>query len=228
MPQHSVDSPDSDSRNAPTLDDGGFHAPEEARALVDAEAFDASSEEYAQDFAEWVEGRRTQMATRWGALVAQRTGRTDEPLDPLLKRFFDLTLQLLPACLGPYRSQFIPLFRTLAELYGSMGATRGLAAGEIIEEVQLLREVLIRRLFAEPPAFRRAPVLLREILRLNRMVDRAVTFASVGHTDAMFFSLFQGSGIPAQLTEELRAELSEQFDAIEAEASDLQRILSQQ
>ncbi len=188
--------------------------------------FDPSSESYVRDFAAWVAERRAHLAGRWGALVAQRLGRPDVPLDPLLERFFDLTLQLLPGCLGPYRSQFVPLFRQLAELYGSVGATRGLAAGEIIEEMQLLREVLIRRLFSEPPPVRRAPVLLREILRLNRMVDRGVTFASVGHTDAMFFALFQGSGIPAQLTDEVREEITDQFDEIEGEAKELLRILS--
>jgi hypothetical protein len=39
-----------------------------------------------------------------------------------------------------------------------------------------------------------------------------VTHASVGHTDALFFSLFEGSGIPeapptAELVDELRQEL---------------------
>lgn len=198
------------------------------RSVLDEAEFDGSSEAYASDFADWVEGRRLSMADRWGTLVAQRTGRTETPVDPLLARFYNLWLQLLPGCLGPYRSQFVPLFRNLAELYGSVGAARGLAAGEIIEEVQILRDVLIRRLFAEPPPFRRAPVLLREILRLNRMVDRSVTYASVGHTDAMFFSLFQGSGVPAVLTRDVREEIGEQLDDIEQEARQLLSILSRQ
>lgn len=229
MPRHKpANSPENDP---PVKVDGAELSgalAEEGRALVEAEDFDASSETYARDFTEWVNSRRSEISARWGTLVAQRTGPSYESVDPLLARFYDLFLRLLPACLGPYRSQFVPLFRTLAELYGSVGAARGLAAGEIIEEVQILRDLLIRRLFAEPPQFKRAPVLLREILRLNRMVDRSVTYASVGHTDAMFFTLFQGSGVPAVLSDELREELNEQLDEIEKDSEELLRILSRQ
>jgi hypothetical protein len=229
MPQHTTaNSPEKDPSVAVDGDELGGALTEESQVLVDTAEFDAASETYASDFTDWVDSRRTEIAVHWGTLVAQRTGRSYEPVDPLLARFYDLCLRLLPACLGPYRSQFVPLFRTLAELYGSVGAARGLAAGEIIEEVQILRDLLIRRLFAEPPRFKRAPVLLREILRLNRLVDRSVTYASVGHTDAMFFTLFQGSGVPAVLSDELRGELNEQLDEIEKDTKELLRILSRQ
>jgi len=172
-------------------------------------------------FSAWLAERAAPVAMRWAGGVAQRQDGMDPRWQSLLQQFFDLTLQIMPKCLGPLRTQFLPIFRRLAELYGSVGAMRGLAAGEIIEEVQLLRELLIRQLFSDPPAARSPSLLLREVVRLNRLVDREVTYASVGHTDAMFFALFQGSGAPAQLDETVLSEIEEQLREIRDECDAL-------
>lgn len=168
----------------------------------------------AREFTRWLRRHTDEVARRWRAGIAQRADGLDAVSEALLARFLDLTLLLLPGCLGPLKAQFEPIFRRLAELYGSVGAMRGLAAGEVIEEWQLLRELLIRRVFAEPPDVGSPSLFLREILRLNRLVDRGVTYASVGHTDAMFFALFQGSGAPAQLDEHLLSEVEDQLQEI--------------
>jgi len=55
---------------------------------------------------------------------------------------------------------------------------------------------------------------LREVLRLNRAIDQLVTYTSVGHTDALFFALFQGSGVPERLSDDVRYELRTQLGAI--------------
>ncbi len=139
-------------------------------------------------------------------------------INGLLDEFLELLVSFLPGVLGPYRDQVDPVWRQAAELFGATAARRGLAAGEVIEEFQILREAVIRLLYQEPPVAGRARMSLRDVLRLNRAIDRGVTHASVGHTDALFFSLFEGSGIPdspppAELVREVRAQL----DAFRAE-----------
>ena len=177
------------------------------------------------DFALWLNNRREVLVGRWLADVGARLDRPDPAVLHLLREFYEVTLQLLAGSFGPYRPQFEPILRQVAELYGSLGAKRSLAAGEIIEEVQVLREALIRLLFTDPPRGRGPALLLREILRLNRVVDGVVTFASVGHTDALFFALFRGSGAPEALTPELLEEIHDQLSGLRRESDRLMGIL---
>ncbi len=134
--------------------------------------------------------------------------------DGLLEEFLGLLVGMLPTVLGPHRDQAEPLWIRAAELFGATAARRGLAAGEVIEEFQILREAVIRFLYQEPPVSGGARLSLRDVLRLNRAIDRGVTHASVGHTDALFFALFEGSGIPdtppnGRLVDEVRSQLDE-------------------
>lgn len=174
------------------------------------------------DLGGWMGEHASVLASRWLLDVDARAGGLDPEAKALLGEFYDELLTLLPACLGPYRTQVEPYWRQCAELYGSVGAMRGLAAGEIIDEFQLLREATIRLMFVTPPSVRGTPMLLREILRLNRIIDRGVTFANVGHTDALFFALFHGSGAPSSLSTEQLAEVRDQLATIR---SDVRRIL---
>lgn len=147
-------------------------------------------------------------------------------VEELLAGFLDLFLGVLPLTLGPLRSPAETLWVQTAELFGSFAAQRGLAAGEVIEEFQILREAVIRLLWASPPVDEPSRVALREVLRLNRVIDRGVTHASVGHTDVLFFALFQGSGVPETLTDDLRYEIREQLRALESEADILRQTLA--
>jgi hypothetical protein len=52
---------------------------------------------------------------------------------------------------------------------------------------------------------------------LNRFLDSGVTHASIGHTDGLFFALFEGSGVSTVPTAKLVAELDEQLECIEVE-----------
>lgn len=135
-------------------------------------------------------------------------------LEELLDFFMDLFLDLLPGLMGPYREQLDPLWNQTAELFGSMACNRGLAAGEAVEEAQILREGILRILYQDPPLTPAGAMGLREVLRLNRAVDQLVTYTSVGHTDALFFALFQGSGVPERLSDDVRYELRTQLEAI--------------
>ena len=124
-----------------------------------------------------------------------------------------------------FKDQVEPIWVQASELFGSMAAKRGLAAGEVIEEFQMLRDAVIRFLYAEPPVAGPLRISLRDLLRVNRFVDRGVTQASVGHTDALFFALFQGVGVSEGLTDETIAEVRSQLDLIRDEFRQVERAL---
>lgn len=173
------------------------------------------------ELARWFQEHADEVVDRWVEEVRGRLSSWSESHGPTLRRFFDLHVAMLPATLGPYREEIEPLWLQVAELFGSVSAHRGLAAGEVIEEFQVLRDVLIRLLHADPPAEDGTPVSLRDVLRVNRVIDRGVTQASVGHTDVLFFTLFQGSGVPESLDEHLVEEVHVQLDQIEEDLNAL-------
>ena len=92
--------------------------------------------------------------------------------------------------------------------------TRGLAAGEVVEELQFLRELLIRNL-APVLAAMRARQGMAIMLRLNRVIDKGIAVAVVGYTDALVATLFAQNGVPAFATEYDAGEVERQLDAIE-------------
>lgn len=143
----------------------------------------------------------------------------------LLEAFTETLVSFLPAFLGPYKEQVEPIWQQATETYGSVAAKRGLAAGEVIEEFQLLREELLRLFYADPPVRSLDRLALRDVLRINRIVDDGVTHASVGHTDALFFALFQGSGAPESLSAEQAVEVREQLRLMRAEFREVMDLL---
>lgn len=145
--------------------------------------------------------------------------------DGVVEIFAVQLVEMLPVMVGPYRDQIQSQWDRTAELYGAFAAKRGLAAGEAIDELHVFRELVIRELYRSPPGKCEVPLMLREFLRLNRSLDRAVTHTSVGHTDALFFQFFEGDGVapPVLSQEEFRAEAREQLAEIHAEVSDILR-----
>jgi hypothetical protein len=169
-----------------------------------------------------MEERLPRLVGRWHREIQNRYDQSSRGVNGLLEEFLTLLASFLPALLGPHRDHVEPVWIRTSELFGAVAARRGLAAGEVIEELQILREAVIRLLYQDPPLGGRLRLSLREVLRLNRALDTGVTHASVGHTDAMFFSLFEGSGIPdAPPTDELMAELRTQLDGVRAELREI-------
>lgn len=177
------------------------------------------------ELARWLENNGTFLCDRWLAEIQARSGSIAPEVEALLDRFLRLFVSVLPATLGPYHEQIDPIWRQASELFGSVGAMRGLAAGEIIEEFQLLREALLRLFYADPPLPGRTYIPLRETLRLNRIVDRGVTHASIAHTDSLFFALFQGTGAPETLTSQVIQEVKDQLAVMEREFKALMSLL---
>lgn len=173
----------------------------------------------------WLGGHRGRLRDRWLAGIAGRHDGLAEPTNDLLTEFMGLLTRFPPIFLSPYRSHVEPLWAQVAELYGSVAAMRGLAAGEVIEEFQILREELIRLFHDAPPVRDLDRLSLRDMLLVNRAVDLGVTHASIGHTDALFFALFQGSGVANDLTREQQDEVREQLQGIAAELDDVTSLL---
>lgn len=207
MPQST--SPPSD-RRVPS-DTGSIQRPPEHRALSP------------EELVGWLESHQEGMAERWLLEIRSRVGELEEGEGDLLRDFTLLMTAFLPEAMGVYRNQVIPLYHQSAELYGHLAAIRGLAAGEAVEEVQLLREVLFRYLYRHPPAGGQG-LGLRELLQLSRLVDHAVTHTSVGHTDTLFFNLFQGNGVPEGATPEIMDEVRDQLQALREELTSLQSL----
>ena len=166
------------------------------------------------EFTAWLEERVPSLRALWVQEIGAR-GLGQGRLAPgLLRRFADQLVGMLPMMLGPHRDQIRPLWIGGFELFGAVAAKRGLAAGEAIEEVHLLRELVIRDLYRDPPMGGTVPLSLREVLRLNRSLDRAVTHASVGHTDALFFEFSEAEGTALLPGDDITERVSEQPDAI--------------
>ena len=165
------------------------------------------------DFAAWLQTRLPSISERWSSEILLRGLGQARDADAAVERFVRHLVAFLPSMLGPRRDLVEPLWIRSCELFGTFAARRGLAAGEVIEEFQLLRELVIRDLYRDPPLGGRLPLSLREILRLNRGIDRGLTHASVGHTDAMFFQLLEADGGPeatsvAEVADEVEAQLA--------------------
>jgi hypothetical protein len=170
----------------------------------------------AHHLGEWLEAQRGFLAKYWIEEISHRVSMEQE-MERILTRFLDLLTQMIPGALDHRRTSVDRVWKRAAELYGTLGAHRGLAAGDIVEEFQIVREAVIRTLFQAPPARYGAALSLSNALRLNRFLDSGVTHASIGHTDGLFFALFKGNGVSTVPAAKLVAELEEQLESLEAE-----------
>jgi len=165
---------------------------------------------------EWLEAQRGFLAVYWLDEILHRVSMEPE-MERILERFLNLLTRMIPGALDHRRSVVDPVWKRAAELYGTLGAQRGLAAGDIVEEFQIVREAVVRILFQAQPMKYGTPLSLPEALRLNRFLDSGVTHASIGHTDGLFFALFHGNGVSTVPTTKLVAEVEEQLGSLEVE-----------
>jgi hypothetical protein len=161
----------------------------------------------------WLETERDIIVRRWVSEVRTLLGRPAELSDGLLSTFLLHLVRLLPHCLGERKDQALEVWQQAAHLYGSVGLRRGLAAGEVVEEVSLLRECILRLLLDGGSGRWEDKAFHRDLLALNRCLDRAVVAASVAYVDDLFFAHLQGSGVPEGVTEELEEETRAQLES---------------
>jgi hypothetical protein len=155
----------------------------------------------------WLEGQMGPIAHRWQAEIRIREDRRGDDGDGFLNNFLQHLVSFLPSCLGEHRQAAGEVWQLATHLYGSLALRRGLAAGEVVEELQLLREMVLRLLLESPPGLLHDSLLSRDVLVLNRIFDLGVVRAGVAYVDDLFFAHLQGSGIPEGVTPDVVAEI---------------------
>ncbi len=159
---------------------------------------------------------RDSMVSQWADWLGDRmTAATTIPR-PTVEREFRLLLDVLAEMIGPLRREVTIVWFHVSEHYGRTASARGLAAGEVVEELQFLRELLMRNL-APVLAAMRTRQSMAIMLRLNRVIDKGVAVAVVGYTDALVATLFAQHGVPAMHTDQDAADVERQLGALEQE-----------
>jgi len=163
-----------------------------------------------------IEARRAELVANWLAWIERRPAAEPTIQRPTLRRQLELIVDALVLMAGPLRREASSLWYNVNELYGRTALIRGLAAGEIVEEVQYLRELLIRSL-ADDLIGLTARQLMAAVLRLNRVLDTATAVAVVGYTDSLSMMLFAQRGVPVPVADQENDETSRQLESLEEE-----------
>ncbi len=190
-------------------------------ARIDARPVTTGSETSPNQLSDWLASHTDRLAEYWYREVVRRSAVSDPALRGLLRDFIGFLTTLVPSSVRSDRPQVIEVWNDASTLYGSLGALRGLAAGEVVEEFQIVRDALLRLVFTEGPELIGNELKLREALRINRFLDSGVTQASVGHTDALFFQLLESNGVPVGTGPELLEEIRTQLDGFRREVESL-------
>ena len=158
---------------------------------------------------------RDGLVAKWSRFLEERQAGTVALGPAATERILRLIVDLLAHMSGPLRHETDETWFAATELYGRLAAVRGLSAGEVVEELQYLREILTRDMadiFVALPARQQLPA----VLRINRVIDRGVANAVVGYTDALVATMFSREGVPVPTTGHVQ-ELLAQLDSIEGE-----------
>ena len=146
---------------------------------------------------------RDDLVEAWFEAILERQSGTlaIEPIE--LRRTLCLIVSLLGHMTGPMRREAREPWHSATELYGRLAEARGLSAGEVVDELHQLRELLIIELgdiiLALPPRQQ-----LPTTLRVDRVCDAAVSSAVVGYTDALVAKMFTRDGIPVPSADTLQ------------------------
>lgn len=140
---------------------------------------------------------RDELVAEWAGRLGDRI--TAAPTIPrsTVERELRLLVDILAQMVGPLRREARPMWARACEQYGRNASLRGLSAGEVVEELLHLRDLLTRRL-APVVAAMRARQGMAILLRLNRVLDHGIASAVVGYTDALVATMLDQTGVPAQ------------------------------
>ena len=159
---------------------------------------------------------RESMVQQWADWLGERMTAARHVPRPTVERELRLLIDVLTETVGPMRREVREIWFHACEHYGRVAAARGLAAGEVVEEIQYLRELLTRKL---------APILapmrprqgMAMILRLNAVLDKGIAVAVVGYTDALVATLFSQNGVPSPDNDLDHTDIERQLESVEAE-----------
>jgi hypothetical protein len=161
----------------------------------------------------------------WAHWIAERQSGSRQTIEPIdLRRTLCLIVRLLSHMTGPLRREARETWYAATEMYGRLAESRGLSAGEVVDELQRLRELLIVEvgdLIAAMPARQQLPA----VLRINRVCDTGVSNAVVGYTDALVAKMFSRDGVPVPTADSMK-ELVTQIRALESDIKSLDERLA--
>ena len=166
--------------------------------------------------------QRDVLVEQWSRWILARWGKSSTIRPQTLERQIRLLVDLLIETAGPMRRAALELWLLACEGYGRTAAERGLAAGEVVEELQHLRELLIR-ILSELIAALPARGSMATVLRLNRILDSGITHAVVGYTDTLVETLFAQRGVPVGASGPFEDEIAQRLALVEAELAQLRR-----
>jgi len=170
----------------------------------------------------WLELREEDIADRWMQELRLSEGRQGGGSENLLEEVVRHLVSFLPPCIGEFRERGIEVWQQAAHLYGSLALRRGLAAGEVVEEFQLLRGVILRLYLLDVLSKTEGEgsgktILHMDFLTLNRVLDKGVSRANVSYVDDLFFAHLQGSGVSEGVNDEVAEELLRQLEGFREE-----------
>ncbi|HEY2804806.1 MAG TPA: hypothetical protein VGI92_03020 [Gemmatimonadales bacterium] len=145
---------------------------------------------------------RTELVNAWFDSILERQAGTlvIEPSE--LRRTLCLIVSLLGHMTGPLRRETRDAWYAATELFGRLAEARGLSAGEVVDEIHHLRQLLIIELgdiIVALPARQQLPA----VLRVDRVCDAGVSNAVVGYTDALVAKMFARDGVPVPAADSL-------------------------
>ena len=163
---------------------------------------------------------RDGLVDQWAEWIAERQSGNRQTVEPFeLRQTLCLIVSLLAHMTGPLRREARETWYAATEMFGRLAESRGLSAGEVVDELQHLRELLIVQigdLIVAMPARQQLPA----VLRLNRVCDTGVSNAVVGYTDALVAKMFSRDGVPVPTADSLK-ELLNQIRALESDLKSL-------
>jgi hypothetical protein len=164
---------------------------------------------------------RDALIAEWARWVSNRLAQAPHIRRPTVDRYLQLMVDIVIQLAGPLRRQATELWFQACEAYGVAAAARGLAAGEVVEEIQQLRELLIRHL-SETVSLLPPRQSIAAVLRLNRVLDRGLAHTVVGYTDALVETLLNRRGVPIVASEPAEDEIIQRLTQLEEELARLE------
>jgi hypothetical protein len=160
--------------------------------------------------------QRERVVNEWTARLADIGAGTRVFSGELMRRDLRLMVDLVAEMAGPMRREARELWERASEHYGRTAAARGLAAGEVVEELSVLREILTRDLAAGVAALR-ARQAMAVLIHMHRVIDRGIAVAVAGYTDTLVAGLLAHDGVPSAGNELEPADLERQVNGLEKE-----------
>lgn len=161
--------------------------------------------------------------TEWADWLGERMSASSAIPRSVVERTHRLILGVMDLTVGRARRDVMDLWTRLFEHVGRVGAARGLASGEVVEEIMFLRILLTRQL---------APVLVRMrnrqamaiIIRLNTVLDQGCATAVVSYTDALVATIFARNGVPSPDSNLDLVDIEKQLELLEQELAGLNQM----